>query len=1210
MQPYQQQQQQPHSAQLPPSRGWNEVVETQGSSFRSQPQQQPQQSIQMSRNGSAAPLGQQQQQQPYSQQPSFTNQPRASSPGSLVQSQRPSDIFFGPPRAASSVQQQQQPSRQPSLYERTLYEVNTESQTPTSTRRVPSQVTWNVQSGGDTNPSSSGIQHNSPRPRPLSPLTITNNMASAMGSSIGFHEQQQQQQQADDFVRMQSPHRHSGGSFGSGLTLSSASSMRVTHPTTSHPTSPDHSHPQQPQAGPSPPEMTTHFPRSGSYNNGAVAGRHSRTPSGEPALAFPTFQPIDTEFDDVQQQQLPGQVPQDARLHSSATHHSRHNSGQQQHVVNHFAERSHSGERSASGGGRYVDPTVAQQQPQQQVRATSADQASPQRSQRQQPQQQQQQQLFESPNRPTMQVLHPRASSAAFSRNHWTSIRPVASAPPFGNDASDVNNTTGMTIDVSSIQLQQEQAQAQYKKAIREKNEEIMKLRASLIVALQCYAYTPAGGRPVSAAERRFLSAVTSAVEHDGDAPPQLIVDQPPAHVQGIPCLPLPLEINSIMGQFSGYLQMLETEEKTIFKKAWKPRYVVADQHGITVFRDEADFKLHAFHKAVMTIPYHDLEYFVPSFHDASIPEMLERAKAGNDASVAALTQMHLISQQYAGADQRNAYFGFIAKQTPNSQTKNTNPQIVFRSRSSQEHSDWAHFLAKCFNIRLYRDLFPMMLAETMFGLLSKDCQTNSTEFGITIETQTEDVHVTALEDPNMMSPPPPPPPADGMPGEGAFLTAAGGDDLFGEMLEGTTIVDDTPKFAEAGTETDAISWRVSASQTDDLAQWISSAPTDSNEIHTDESAALQRHIHALEEQCKLLRSEWDEVKIERDEAADHAAAVQQSLQVAERETKRLRQLVLDEHSNALNVISEAQKEELDTFKEKQTRLVEIEFVNAQLNENVAELANEVESLKSQLAHSNKETEELKVELAISQDAFAEQLKALADKAVADMDMLHHEMLHTRVPDSTASPAHHYLPPPPLFSPPRGMLLEGMSAEMSPQEHVDNGNAEQRHIPAGSHRIGSLEVLSNHVGDVQFNVHLDDRVCHISATHELRDQLRKVWKIKSELIEGEIELSARLRWDDDNDDAASDDGSSVGLPEEWHEEEERGDHPSVVRHQHTTTMNLSSVVAHQPSSAMKSIIGESSQGLLERLQRATPAAALAGRVALQSQRKPPFVPYV
>lgn len=1011
-----------------------------------------------------------------------------------------------PPRPSNGAAAPQQQHRRTQSLDRSLHEVNNELQSPMSVRRVPSSVSWNL--ANDNMQTAS--QQNSPRSRPsLAPL---------QPSSNAYPREDM------DAFRAPSPHHQMGPSFGSSSAGGTVSSSSTFGPTSQQTTQ----------------QFASPRPRSSDGARGNVDAMHHRSSSGD-VVPFPAFNPSESPVDEYAAPHPASQQP-DVRMNVPQFHQRTNSNG--------------SAARVGSSFGQHADPTGEAQH----INRRSTSQEQPNNSRQVQQRTPPAQPYLageQSPSRqppPSMSVLHPRASSAAFSRNHWEPLRMQGNPQSHDTSQSQLNGT--QLTDASVLQQQQEQAQ--FKRSLREKNEEIMKLRASLIVALQCYAYAPSGTGPASAAERRFLSAVTSAVEHDDDGtPPVLIVDQPPAHVQGIPTMPLPLEIHSMLGQFSGYLQMLETEDKTIFKKSWKPRYVVADQHGITVFRDESDFKLHAFHKAVISIPYHDLEFFVPSFHDAIIPEMLERAKAAEDASVAALTQMHLIAQQYASADNRNAYFGFISKQTPNSQVKNHNPQVVFRSRSNQEHADWVHFLAKCFNMRLYRDMFPMMLAETMFGLICKQSQTDGSGSGV-METQTEDVHVTSVEDPDMFSPPPPPPPG-GMPSEGELLTVADED--------GTNLADalQVDAFADATTETEAVHLRVSACQTDDLAQWVSAVPTESNELLSDESAALQRHIHALEEQCKLLRSQWDEVKLERDEAVDHSAAVQQSLNVAERETKRLRQLVLDEHSNALNIISEAQKEELDHAKATQARLSEVEGENAQLRERIEALSGEVDDLKA--------------ELEISREAFAEQLKALADKAVADMDALHKEVLRAELPD--------HAPP---YSPPRGMLLEGMSAPFSPgegREQSSTGNEQ-----SGSSLLASLEVYSNHVGDVQFNVVLKEDSCHISATHELRDQLRKVWKLKSDLVEGEIELSARLRWDDDG----SDGGSSIGLPENWDDRE--NPLPSSVHH---TSINVNT---------MRSVVGETSQSMLERLQRAAPVAALSGRVALQSHKRPPFVPYV
>lgn len=770
-----------------------------------------------------------------------------------------------------------------------------------------------------------------------------------------------------------------------------------------------------------------------------------------------------------------------------------------------------------------------------------------------------------------MNVVIPRSTSTIFSRStrthHW---EPLGDASMRQNN---LNDTTVMSV-AQAPEDPQAMEIANLKRILREKSEEILKLRTSLVVSLQCYAYVPAGNGPGSAAERRFLSAVSNAIAEPESAPPTLLVDQAPSHIQGVPTIPLPLEINAIMGQFQGFLQMLETEEKTLFKKSWKPRYVVADQHGITIYRDEADHKVHAFHKAVVYVPYHDLEFFVPSFRDASIPEMMERAATADDGTAAALTQMNLVAHQYAHSDGRNQYFGFVSKQMPNSQHKNHNPQIIFRTNSTQEHADWAHFLAKCFNLRLYRDMFPLMLAETMFGLLSKECQTEPNT--LHAEIQTEDVvlvdqthevgSLDAWEGGDVLSPPPPPPPGDAPTGG---LEAGDVEPLVFE-----------PRTRDAETETDAVGRRVSGCQTDDLEQWVSAVPTSSTEVADSESVALQRHIIALQEHCKLIEGQYNEVKLERDEAVDHAAVLQQSIGIAEGETKRLRQMVMDEHENTLRTISDSRREDLEENKERIAKVTAAE--------------SEAASLRNEIGVLNQEITSLKEELVVSKEAFTQQLQALATKAVTDIDTLHDELLK----------ADDLIAPPPMYSPPRGMLIEGTSLEWQDASFKSNGSA----APPGTERLGALEVFSNHVGDIQFNLALNDAVCSISETHELRAELRKVWRLRSSMTDGEIEISAQLRWDDEGDEKGLDrsTGSSVGLPAQWEEE----DHPHQPHRPPFRHPSHGSNLAHGSAGgyADGSVELQTTQALLERLQRVTPA--LSGRVGLHHDKKAPFVPYV
>ncbi|EAN90423.1 hypothetical protein C3747_330g27 [Trypanosoma cruzi] len=85
---------------------------------------------------------------------------------------------------------------------------------------------------------------------------------------------------------------------------------------------------------------------------------------------------------------------------------------------------------------------------------------------------------------------------------------------------------------------------------------------------------------------------------------------------------------------------------------------------------------------------------------------------------------MACIAMQHAG-DTSHAYFGFIPKQ-PNTQSggKVVNPPVLFRTQSTQEHMEWAHYFAQCFNRKLYREMFPTALAETYAGSLSRETQT------------------------------------------------------------------------------------------------------------------------------------------------------------------------------------------------------------------------------------------------------------------------------------------------------------------------------------------------------------------------------------------------------------------------------------------------------------------------------------------------------
>ncbi|RNF16979.1 uncharacterized protein Tco025E_04990 [Trypanosoma conorhini] len=87
---------------------------------------------------------------------------------------------------------------------------------------------------------------------------------------------------------------------------------------------------------------------------------------------------------------------------------------------------------------------------------------------------------------------------------------------------------------------------------------------------------------------------------------------------------------------------------------------------------------------------------------------------------------MTRIAIEHAG-DIAHAYFGFIPKQ-PSTQTgsKAVNPPILFRTQSAQEHLEWAHYFAQCFNRKLYREMFPTAVAEAYAGQASKETQTAS----------------------------------------------------------------------------------------------------------------------------------------------------------------------------------------------------------------------------------------------------------------------------------------------------------------------------------------------------------------------------------------------------------------------------------------------------------------------------------------------------
>lgn len=785
---------------------------------------------------------------------------------------------------------------------------------------------------------------------------------------------------------------------------------------------------------------------------------------------------------------------------------------------------------------------------------------------------------------PQITVAHAKSTSQLFqTKSHWEP-RGGGEASLLTESGSAHHNSLNFTTARDEHRHAAAEEIVDLTRTLKERNEEIIKLRGSLCVALQCYASPPIE-QPATALERRFLGAVQHTVDHP-DADPTLLLDTAPPHIQGLPSMPLPLDINGIHSQMHGFLQMLETEEKTLFKRSWKARFVVGDHHGISIFREEVDYKQHAFQRAVLVAPYHDMEFFVPSFRDAVIPDMLQRATDNNDPAVGSFIQMTLITHQFA-TDNKCGYFGFIAKQTATT-SKNPNPQLVFRTSSWQEHSDWVHFFARNFNLRLYRELFPMMLAETMFALICKSSQTESlvTPLDEGCQASEEDIQqeiaaITAM----LFSPPPPPPTSN--PSVGGLLHPD-------EMVDAHSIADELAEaapppitFTEAGVNTVELAKRATACQTDELQEWVSASvnPTTAHELSSHE-VAIQMHIQALQDQIGSLQGQISQLYRERNDAMDHNNALQSSLSVAEGETKRLRAVIADEHEKGLKLLRESQSHEVDIMKTMQQKLLSYE-------KEKLDLAKEIEDLKS---HNSSLTDEI----ASIKEYYATQVKALASKAVSDMDTLHSMLAvppqtlrspvgRTESLSGETSPQRGDSAL--LFSPPRPMLREELQSKNDDACH-----------------LGTLAVLCNSLGDVQFNLQLADDLCAILSTKENRAELRKTWTLETTLTDGLIELSASLVWNDElgHDTTSSSSSSSLNDDDVVTPPTRRDERK---RHTRTSGGRASTTDKHKgasSSSVGKPVRHESTQSMLDRLNRVVPPA-LAGRVGLPKKLFSPYV---
>jgi hypothetical protein len=200
---------------------------------------------------------------------------------------------------------------------------------------------------------------------------------------------------------------------------------------------------------------------------------------------------------------------------------------------------------------------------------------------------------------------------------------------------------------------------------------------------------------------RRLAAEIGPSAAATADS---LLPGAPPAHAAGLALLPVPLHLPKPVVQQHGYLDMLDVEHHTFTSRKWKRRYVVADDRGVTTYRRQEDYVANAFHRAKEILLYRQCEHFVPN-----VANSLDRLP--HDAS---LTNEERKLMLHAAASETNRlYFGFVTRQPPGLATSEpVNPTMLFRTESIQEHEDWAHFLARMFNSRLYRASFPMLFAD------------------------------------------------------------------------------------------------------------------------------------------------------------------------------------------------------------------------------------------------------------------------------------------------------------------------------------------------------------------------------------------------------------------------------------------------------------------------------------------------------------------
>lgn len=183
----------------------------------------------------------------------------------------------------------------------------------------------------------------------------------------------------------------------------------------------------------------------------------------------------------------------------------------------------------------------------------------------------------------------------------------------------------------------------------------------------------------------------------------------------------------------------------------WKYRFIVADEKGISVYRNPDDFQQLAYHKMIAYCPYSSFEYFIPRFSNspgANESVQVSRvnpttgAIAGAGSSNPDCRPLFHIDAD----DARGTHFGFIARQPiGTSRAKPQNPPLLFRITSSQqEYHEWSHFFAMQFNRRLYRESFPQLYVgvldgETVF-MVSEGTNTTELDLKRLIECEAEAV--------------------------------------------------------------------------------------------------------------------------------------------------------------------------------------------------------------------------------------------------------------------------------------------------------------------------------------------------------------------------------------------------------------------------------------------------------------------------------------